>query len=416
MTNRAPPKKRVSTRTPEEKTLMDWVQRTGHPVLSETRDIVEAITQNRVLNITAAGTTTISPDADLVLVDATLGTVVLGFPAAALWEKRIVVIKTDASVNAVVIASTPSTALLAQYQMGEYVCDGTNYRAISSSTLAGDVTGAFSSNTVSKLQGTLLTASGANAPLVGQVLMYDGTQWLPVSRSLKVIDNTNSPVGNWSFDIAPGASVTDSSGNGCTLTAETGTLRTTTIHPTLGGCYFDGATDVYNAAPQAQLQILADLTVLVLGLWADLPAGGAFSTMFSYGLVGETSDTNVLYLGQFDSLSQFDYFSEHGAGVNDPANTLSTAGRYQPFLLGLTRDSGGSLKHWLNGIFAGSPFGTVTLPTDGHNGLIRIGCDQNGGNFFKGILSSVAIFNKVLTADQMKYHYNQTLGGAFGLK
>jgi len=279
--------------------------------------------------------------------------------------------------------------------------------------LAGDVIGALSDNTIAKLQGKTLAAP---SPTTGQVLMYDGTQWLPVSRNLKILDNAYSPVGNWSFNIAPGSTVPDLSGYGCTLSVETGTLRTTTIHPTLGGVYFDGATNLRNATPQAQLQILADLTVLVFGLWADIPTGGALSTLFSYGIAGETSDTNVLYMGQFDGSSQFQYFSEHGAGVNDPANTLSTAGRFQPFLLGLTRDSGGVLKHWLNGTFAGSPFGTVTLPTDGHNGIIRIGADNGGGNFFKGILSQVLIYNKVLTAPQMLERYNSSLGGAFGLK
>lgn len=279
--------------------------------------------------------------------------------------------------------------------------------------LDGDVTGPSSANTVSNLQGHTLNAP---SPTVGQELQYDGKQWLPVSRVLRVLDNAYSPVGNWSFNVAPGASITDLSGNGCTLTVETGTMRTTTIHPTLGGCYFDGATDFWNSTPQLQLQVLADLTVLVLFMWTDIPAAGASITLFSYGIAGETSDTNVLYLGNIDSLSQFNYFSEHGAGIDDPANTLSTGGRYQPFLLGLTRDSSGNLKHWANGVFAGLPFGTVTLPTDGHNGVIRIGANNGTANFFKGILSSVAIYNKVLTADQMRERYNYTMGGAYGLK
>ena len=84
MTNRAPPRKKVSTRAPEQKALMDWVTRTAHPTLQDTQDIVEAITQNRVLNITTAGTTIITPDADLVLVNSAAGVVVLGFPTAAL--------------------------------------------------------------------------------------------------------------------------------------------------------------------------------------------------------------------------------------------------------------------------------------------------------------------------------------------
>lgn len=415
MTNRAPPRNIVSTRQPDAKIAMDWIQRTGHPVLRETRDIVAALTQNRVQSVSTVGTTAITPDSDLVLVDATNGLVVVGPPTAALWEKRITIVKTDASANSVVIASLPSTALVSQYQAVEVVCDGTNYRAVSGViTLSGDVTGQSTANTVSKLQGTLLTASGANAPTTGQVLMYDGTQWLPVSRNIKALDNTYSPVGNWSFDIAPGSTVADLSGNGCTLSVETGTMRTTNLHPTFGGVYFDGATNLRNATPQPQLQLLSAMTTLIMGLWADLPA--SVMTWLSYGIAGETEDTNVLYMNQFDSSSQFQYFSEHGAGVNDTANTLSTAGRYQPFLLCMTRDSGGVLFHGLNGVFAGSSFGTVTLPTGGTSGIIRVGADNGGANFLKAIVGQILIYNFAMSAAQFKERYNASLGGAFGLK
>lgn len=159
---------------------MDWLQRTGHPVLRETRDIVEAITQNRVQNVTASGTTAINPDADLVLVDATAGFIVLGPPTAALWEKRIVIIKTDASANSVAIASTPAIALTARYQSVELTCDGTRYYAVRASettTLLGDVTGAASANTVVALQNRSLASA---APVQYQLIRsLDGSTWQP---------------------------------------------------------------------------------------------------------------------------------------------------------------------------------------------------------------------------------------------
>jgi len=233
-------------------------------------------------------------------------------------------------------------------------------------------------------------------------------------RTIKALDNAYRPVGNWSFDIAPGTTVADLSGYGCTLSIETGTMRTTNMHPTFGGVYFDGATNLRNVTPQPQLQIHSDLTIIIMGMWADLP--GTVTTWLSYGTAGETSDTNVLYMAQFDSSSQFVYFSEHGAGVNDTANTLSTAGRYQPFLLCMTRTAGGELNHGLNGVFAGSSFGTVTLPTDGVNGIVRIGADNVGANFLKAILGQIVIYNTVLTGAQFLERYNSSLGGAFGFK
>lgn len=415
MTNRAPPRTKVSTRLPSKETMTDWAHRTVHPTILGTQDIVEAIVQNRVVDISTSGTTTISPDEDLALVDATSGNVTIGFPTAALWEKRITIVKTDATSNTVTVPSTPPVVLNTQYQAVEVVCDGTTYYAVSGViTLSGDVTGLSSANTVSKLQGTLLSASGGHAPTTGQVLMYDGTQWLPVSRNIVALDNTYSPVANWSFNIAPATTVSDLSGNGCTLSTETGTLRTTSLHPTFGGVYFDGAFNLRNVTPQPQLQLLGAMTTIVMGMWADLPA--SLYTWYSYGTAGETEDTNVLYMGQYDSSAQFQYFSEHGAGVNDTANTLSTAGRYQPFLMCITRSAGGVLFHGLNGTFAGSSFGTVTLPTGGTNSIIRVGADNGGGNFLKAILGQLLIYNFEMSAAQFKERYNASLGGAFGLK
>src|SRR5215510_5510948 len=57
----------------------------------------------------------------------------------------------------------------------------------------------------------------------------------PQTRALRVLDNAYGPVGNWSFDVGPGATIVDSSGFGANLALEAGTMRTTTIHPTLGG-------------------------------------------------------------------------------------------------------------------------------------------------------------------------------------
>lgn len=285
----------------------------------------------------------------------------------------------------------------------------------SKANLNGDVRGQFNSNTIFSLQGKTLTATN---PSTGQVLMYDGTQWLPVSRTIRVLDNAYSPVGNWSFNVSPSvSSIADLSGNGCSLTIENGTLRTTTIHPTLGAVLLDGATDFTNVTPQPQLQITADLTVLCLLMFTDIPATGEY-TFFSYGNGGGVFNNHVLYQGSFTSASVFHYYSEHGPGapVGDSFSTLSTGGRFQPFLLGLTRDSAGNLKHWANGIFAGSPFGITTLPTGGSTSQIRIGCNNVVGSFAKLILSSVAIYNKVLTSAQMLERYNYTLGGAFGLK
>lgn len=403
-----------------------YIERIVEPLLKKVRNTVNQLARD-VLSATAS--TKVDAKYGLVLVDASKGPVTLTLVTPTANFHPITVVKVDSSANAVVvqvsggalISGSATDTFSKQWEVTQYESDGVKYvRTFGGNmSLFGDVTGRADSNTVSALQGITLTASGGNAPTTGQVLMYNGTVWLPISRNLAVIDNTNSPVGNWSFNVSPSVvSIPDLSGNGAPLTIESGTLRTTTIHPTLGGVLLDGATDFTNATPQAQLTITADLTVLVLLMFTDIPAGGSEYTIFSYGNGGGTFNNHVLYQGSFTSASVFHYYSEHGPGapVGDNFSTLSTGGRFQPFLLGMTRDAAGNLEHWANGIFVGSPFGTTTLPTGGSTSQIRVGSNNIVGSFAKMIVSSLAIFNKVLTPAQMLYHYNQTLGGAYGLK
>jgi hypothetical protein len=60
-------------------------------------------------------------------VDASAGPVTLTPPTAALWERRIVVIKTDASANAVTVVAVNTAILSLQYDACELICDGTVY-------------------------------------------------------------------------------------------------------------------------------------------------------------------------------------------------------------------------------------------------------------------------------------------------
>lgn len=277
--------------------------------------------------------------------------------------------------------------------------------------LAGDVTGRTTDNTVSKLQGVPLAIG---APATGAVIMYDGTEFRPVARAVQPFDATNNPVGLWNFNVAPGTtSIPDLSGNGNNLTVETGTLRTSAIDPTYGGVYFDGSTNLWVSSTPAVLRTLGACTTILLFKYYDLAAA---RTLYSHGANGATSAQNTLYSGGMDTIPQWIYKSEHGAKVLDSANTLSTQTRNDIGWVGITRSSGGVLRHWSYGIFAGGPFGTVTLPTDGSAGHFRVGCDQNGAFKFTGVMGSVIHFAYELSAAQMLYHYNQTLGSVYGFK
>lgn len=137
--NSPPIKQAVSTRTPEETTYLDWLQRTAHPVLAGLRALTNELSQNKIQTVTSS--TTLELQTDVILVDATSGPVTITPPTAALWERRIIVIKTDASANAVTVVGVNTGTLSSQYSGAEMICDGTIYYVLTfGSAVAADIT------------------------------------------------------------------------------------------------------------------------------------------------------------------------------------------------------------------------------------------------------------------------------------
>lgn len=175
--NSPPLKQAVSTRTPEQDTFLDWLQRTAHPVLSGVRDLVNALAQAKVQALTSS--TTLDSRTDVALVNASSGPVTVTLAAPALWERRVIIIKTDATANAVTISGVVTAlALSVQYAAAEVASDGDFYYPVgASAALAGDVTGAIGANTVVRLQNR---AMASTAPAIYQLIRsLDGLTWTP---------------------------------------------------------------------------------------------------------------------------------------------------------------------------------------------------------------------------------------------
>lgn len=176
--NSAPVRLQVSGRAPDEKTTQDWLQRTAHPVLQALRELTNGLAQNTVQTVTT--TTQLDPRTDVVLADASAGPITVTPPTAALWERRIIVIKTDASVNAVTVVGINTATLTTQYAGAEMVCDGGTFYAVEFGgvpSLGPDVTGAPDNNTVVAFQHR---AFASTAPAKYQLIRSpDGATWAP---------------------------------------------------------------------------------------------------------------------------------------------------------------------------------------------------------------------------------------------
>ena len=80
-----------------------------------------------------------------------------------------------------------------------YYYNGTAWVAITSgaTTLAGDVTGTPAANTVSKIQGTSVSAT---VPTVGQVMVFDGSNWKPATSQITPgVTPPSSPVAGQTY-------------------------------------------------------------------------------------------------------------------------------------------------------------------------------------------------------------------------
>ncbi len=245
-------------------------------------------------------------------------------------------------------------------------------------------------------------------------LFWDGSGWWmrePAAR-VRPHDTRRIPVGLWQFSGATGGTtdLTDSSGNGYTLTVETGTSRPTRLTPHLHGFFFDGSTTLWHNSSVAALRLTGNMTFQCL--WA-LDVGVASAPLVSHLATGETEVTNSLYqFGHGAALNDVDFLSESGLGVNAAA-TLNTGWAPPGHLchVGFTRTSG-VVQAYLNGRVWGSPSAALTTPTGGADGRLRLGGSATVR--CRGSMASAVLIARALTAAQMKEDFHFTLGQAFG--
>lgn len=253
----------------------------------------------------------------------------------------------------------------------------------------------------------------------------DGNEWKrgPSTSEFgapRVLDTKYAPVGLWNMHLGAGIGIKDYSGNGNDMVVETGTLRYSALHPKLGGVLFDGATNAFVNGSPAVLQVTGALTLLVLAMWSDLPTGTNVRTFVMHGANGAGGGSpdinNYLYRFSVDLNNQCQYFSQHGAKVNDVFTNNTFSPRSQVALLGLTRSSGGVLNFWYNGSAVGSSFGTTTMPNGGSNGKCRIGGGAIAAEASTSVISSVGVYAAELNSTQMLERYNYSLGPAYGYR
>lgn len=416
--NRPPVLPSVSDRAVDAETAELRLNQEVIPVLRRVRALANDLSANEVLTLLADGE--VDPKYDLILVNAAAAPVDVTLPVAREWSRRILVIKTDATANAVLIPDVVSgpVTLSSQWDVLEVAADGDVFYRVNSAgagALAGDVTGPAVANTVSLIQ-TVPVDLTTTPPVEGDHLVYDGSAIVPMPAYPRVFDNTYSPVGNWWMINDNDEDVTqpkDHSGNGYHLTVEAGTQRFVQIAPQLNAIYFGGATNLVRAASTPALALTGDMTMIWIGSSDDPQA--AVEGLWA-GHLGPTdlAVDNALYAG-YTKLAPspgFTYFSENGVGVNQ---AYANEGYGKPNLvhmMGFVRRSN-VINLIINGYVGwGGPSSSLTPPDGGGSGRFRVGGQT--GEYLKGAMCGLCVYNRALTNAEIKERYNYALGRAYG--
>lgn len=226
-------------------------------------------------------------------------------------------------------------------------------------------------------------------------------------RSLRYHTTRFDPVGLWQLD----GTLADTSGNGFDLTVNTGDEAYTDIAPGMLGAYFDGATTLAAGAGATALNITGDLTIECVIRPQAVDEGGRQLCIQHSGIPRAAEATNHVYaLALLDPNNALALFNVSGGGLGTENTGFINDSIIPSTLnhLAVTRASD-VITFYLNGVQIGTPQGPVDPSSGGGSGLFHLGGFT--GEFFTGVLSSVKIVDRALTAVEVNDEAQFTVFG-----
>ncbi len=222
-------------------------------------------------------------------------------------------------------------------------------------------------------------------------------------------DFNQGQVGYWAMDEGTGQTAYDISGNNNngTLGASTSTGTddpTWTTQGKVGGALqFDGVDDYVNAGSGASLNIPAsDFTIE-----AWIKPNNASAAQAIVGKVAFSPNSWGLY----QNVGKFVFqFRGTGASVDTLANAVYGVGTWY-HVVGVRTGNVNNL--YINGIVQTDADTSTDIPSTGTKNFIfgkRTSTDDD--YYFNGLMDEVRIYNRALSAEEIRYHYNH--GGPVG--
>lgn len=208
-------------------------------------------------------------------------------------------------------------------------------------------------------------------------------------------------VAAYSFNEGAGTTLTDSSGN-----ANHGTLANgptwTTAGKHGGALTFDGSNDIVNINDAATLDLTTGMT---LAAWVRPTTASGWRTILmkeqpghiAYALYGSTSSPSrpAIELDTTASSANVEVRGTAQLAINTWTHVAATF-------------DGSSLKLYINGVQVGSLPAGGSIITSGN--ALRIGGNTVWGEYFRGQIDDVRIYNEALTQAQIQSDMNTPVG------
>ena len=227
-------------------------------------------------------------------------------------------------------------------------------------------------------------------------ILIDYNEGLAAKVGSGTYDFTNGLVGYWPMNEGSGTTAYDGSGNGNNGTLTNNPSWTQGKTGNGGALSFDGVNDYVNCGTNTSLKPTDAITV---ELWikttqaalADVVSGGNFKYLMYYH--GNLTNKYMTWV----------VVRKNGGWIHVDNTNLPLGDGNWHYIVGTF--NGTQLMYYQDGVWVATKnFAADTIDTD--TNPLTLGCRYNGLEPFNGLIDDVRIYNRALSAEEIRYHYN----------